>query len=258
MPSVPAPLIIYVRQSKTDGKEDGRNRSSAEQASRARSFAESRGYAVDEVIEDLDISGGVHPKDRPGMSRALEEIRSGRAGGLVAFSLDRFSRDPTHGDDLVREVTSNGCVLLAPDMPEDIDSPTGEFTFGMLLQVARLYRRTAGARFAIAVEESIRRGIPVGRVPYGYRRKKDRTLDIDPEQAAIVRELYERRIRGEGFGVVCDWMMEVTARPWSRAGVSDLVDNAMYRDGRVRSGKHVSPIDCGAMPRPGQRRSVRR
>jgi site-specific DNA recombinase len=246
-PSVTAPLIVYVRQSKTDGKEDGRNLSPAQQESRAKAFAESHGYIVGETIADLDVSGGVHPRERSGMARALEEIRAKRAGGLVAFSLDRFSRDPTHGDDLVREVTSNGGVLLAPDMPEDIDSPTGEFTFGMLLQVARLYRRTAGARFALAVEDSIRRGIPVGRVPYGYRRKPDRTLEPDPEAAAIVRELYGRRVRGDGFGVLTDWMMDRTGRVWSRAGVSDLVDNPLYKDGRVRSGEHVSPVECGAI-----------
>jgi DNA invertase Pin-like site-specific DNA recombinase len=245
--SVTAPLIVYVRQSKTDGKEDGRNLSPAQQESRARAYGESHGYVVGETIADLDVSGGVHPRERPGMARALEAIRAGRAGGLVAFSLDRFSRDPTHGDDLVREVTSHGGVLLAPDMPEDIDSPTGEFTFGMLLQVARLYRRTAGARFALSVENAIARGIPVGRVPYGYRRKPDRTLEIDPAAAAIVRELYERRIGGEGFGVLTDWMMERTGRVWSRAGVSDLVDNPLYKDGRIRSGKHVSPVECGAI-----------
>ena len=245
--SVTAPLIVYVRQSKTDGKEDGRNLSPAQQETRARAFATDRGYGVGETIADLDVSGGVHPRERPGMARALAEIKAGRAGGLVAFSLDRFSRDPGHGDELVREVTSHGGVLLAPDMPEDIDSPTGEFTFGMLLQVARLYRRTAGARFALSVEQAIARGIPVGRVPYGYRRKPDRTLEIDPEAAAIVRELFERRIAGEGFGVLTDWMMERTGRVWSRAGVSDLVDNPLYKDGRVRSGKHVSPIECGAI-----------
>jgi DNA invertase Pin-like site-specific DNA recombinase len=242
-----APLIIYVRQSKTDGKDDSRNLSPSQQVARAKAFAESLGYVVGETVEDLDVSGGVHPRERPGMSHALTEIRDGRAGGLVAFSLDRFSRDPAHGDDLVREVTSNGGVLLAPDMPDDLDSPTGEFTFGMLLQVARLYRRTAGARFKLAVEDAIGRGVPVGRVPYGYRRKPDRTLEIDPESAAIVRELYERRIRGEGFGVLTDWLMEVSGRTWSRAGVSDLVDNPLYQDGRVRSGEFVSPVECGAI-----------
>src|SRR4051794_1043550 len=120
---MPQPLICYVRVSRKGDREDAKFHSPKEQEERARAFARDREYAVGETVEDIDVSGGTHPEDRPGMARALDEIRAGRAGGLVAYSLDRLSRDPTHGDWLVREVTSHGGVVLAPDIPEDLSTP---------------------------------------------------------------------------------------------------------------------------------------
>jgi len=120
------PLLIYVRVSRQGDREDDRFHSPKEQAERAKSYAATKGYSVSEVIEDIDVSGGTHPSERPGMAHALEEIEAGRAGGLVAYSLDRLSRDPSHGDWLVRKVTKAGGIVCAPDMPDDITSPSGE------------------------------------------------------------------------------------------------------------------------------------
>lgn len=245
--TVRAPLVAYVRVSKKGDREGDRFRSPTEQADRARSHAESRGWAVGEVIEDMDVSGATHPEERPGMARALELIRRGRAGGLVAHSLDRLSRDPGHGDWLVQEVTAHNGVVTAPDMPEDITSPTGEFTFGMLLGVARLYRRTAGQRFQQAQERATLAGIPHGRIPFGYRQLPDRTIEPDPELVPLVRGLFEGRIHGHGWGHLATVLSEETGRPWSRRGVQHVVGNQLYRTGRIASGVIVSEVEAGAI-----------
>lgn len=242
-----APLTAYVRVSRRGDREDGRFRSPQEQEERARQHAEAQGYAVGEVVSDIDVSGAVHPQDRPGMARVLEEIRLGRSGGIVAYSLDRLSRDPGHGDWLVREVTGAGGVLATPDMPADITSPTGEFQFGILLQVARLYRRTAGERFTAAAEAAVRRGIPHGPVPFGYRQLPDRTIEPDPVTAPLVRAVFERRIRGDGWGAIGTWLSEQTGRSWSRRGVSHLIARDLYRTGRLSLGSVVSERNSGAL-----------
>lgn len=246
--TTPSPIGIYVRVSRKGDREDERFHSPREQAERAEALIRAKGYAVGPVFEDIDVSGATAPDERPAMGRLLKEIKSGRLGGIAAFSLDRLSREPAHGDTLVRTVTKAGGVLLTPDIPDAIDSPTGEFTFGMLLQVAKLYRSQAGARFASAKERAILAGIPVGPTPFGYRLRPDRRLEVDPEQAPVVRELFERWARGDGGRTVLARLLnEATGRTWSRQAVPKLIKSRLYATGRMEYGELVSEWDAGAI-----------
>jgi site-specific DNA recombinase len=238
---------IYVRVSRKGDREDERFHSPREQAERAAALAVAKGYTPGPVFEDIDVSGAMAPADRPGMGELLGLIDSGELGGIAAYALDRLSRDPGHGDALVKRVTKAGGVVLTPDIPEAIDSPTGEFTFGMLLQVAKLYRSTAGARFASAKERAILAGIPVGPPPVGYRLGPGRVLELDPDKAPVVRELYERRARGAGYAELADFLEEATGHPWTRQGVSAVLRNRLYATGRLEYAGTLSEVEAGAI-----------
>ena len=243
------PLGVYVRVSRKGDREDERFHSPREQAERATALVTARGYEPGPVYEDIDVSGATHPDDRPAMRELLAAIERGELGGAAAFSLDRFSREPSHGDELVRRITAAGGVMLAPDVPDDIDSPTGEFTFGMLLQVGKLYRSQAGARFASAKARSILAGIPVGRTPFGYRPRSatDRRIEVDPAQAPVVHELYEGWAQGKGRTTLARLLDDATGRKWSRQAVPALVKNRLYATGRLEYGDIVSEWDAGAI-----------
>lgn len=263
-----APIGIYVRVSRKGDREDERFHSPREQAERARALVAARGFIPGPTFEDIDVSGATAPELRPAMAELLRAIEAHELGGIAAFSLDRLSREPAHGDALVKRVTKAGGVILTPDIPDAIDSPTGEFTFGMLLQVAKLYRSQAGARFSSAKEHAIKNGIPVGPVPVGYRARPDRTLEPDPETAPTVRSLFERRARGDGWTPLADLLSEATGRTWSRQGVAAVVANRLYATGRLEYGDTVSDVAAeplvdeplwhaaqGAQPRPRASRS---
>jgi site-specific DNA recombinase len=251
------PLIVYRRVSRVGDRSEETFRSPQEQEDRARSFAESRGFTVSEVVTDLDVSGATHPRQRPGLSHALAEIESGRAGGLVAYSMDRFSREPAHFDELVRVVTDAGGIITAPDLPEDIDSPVGEFQAGVLMQVARLYRRTAGERLDSARARATREGIFVGAVlPFGYRRREDRRMEVDPDTGPLVTELFRRRLDGEHMGDLARWLSARTDRSWSRTGVRDILGRELYMTGRLTNGPTVSEWDAGTLVDPADWHAV--
>jgi DNA invertase Pin-like site-specific DNA recombinase len=239
---------IYVRVSRKGDREDDRFHSPREQAERASGLAVSKGYAPGPVFEDIDVSGAADPTKRPGMAELLARIDSGELVGVSAFSLDRLSREPAHGDALVKRITKRGGVILTPDIPDAIDSPTGEFTFGMLLQVAKLYRSQAKARFESAKERAVRAGIPPWPTPpFGYRAKADRTLEVDPKLGPVVREMFEMRAAGTPWPTIRDVLEEATGRKWSRAAPRRIVTNRIYATGRLQHGDTVSDVECGAI-----------
>jgi DNA invertase Pin-like site-specific DNA recombinase len=241
------PIGLYVRVSSRAGRDDDRFHSPREQIERARAIALSAGYVPGPVFEDIDVSGATPPAQRPGMGRLLQEIAEGRLSGIAAFSLDRLTREPAHGDALVKAVTANGGAILTPDIPDAIDSPTGEFTFGMLLQVAKLYRAQASARFASAKERAIAAGIPVtNRAAVGYRRNAARRYEPDPDVAPVIRELFERRAAGAGpteLGRLLEAHGVTTSQgsgTWSKPAVQSLLKSRTYL-GEIRSGPYINP-----------------
>lgn len=237
---------LYVRVSSRAGRDDERFHSPKEQAERARVVALAAGYAPGPVFEDIDVSGATPPDQRPAMGRLLNEIAAHRLAGIAAYSLDRLSREPAHGDTLVKAVTKAGGVILTPDIPDAIDSPTGEFTFGMLLQVAKLYRSQSRARFASAKERAIAAGIPVtNRAAVGYRRNSQRRYEPDPAVAPIIRELFERRATGAGPTELAEFLEShgVTtsqgSATWSKPAIQGLIRSRTYL-GEIRSGEFVN------------------
>lgn len=226
------PVDIYVRVSRRAGRSDERFHSPEEQETIARSYLGTHNLKEGVVLTpDIDRSGGT--VEREGLRQALARVRAGESQGFVVAWLDRFSRDAPQAYDLLREIEDAGGRVYAPEAPEDVSSPEGELQLGMFLLIAQYQRKRAKAGFERAKERAIRAGIPVGPIPLGLRAKEDRTLEPDPEHRGTIRELFERRSRGDGYSALADFLEERTGRAWTRQGVSRILANRIYATGRL-------------------------
>lgn len=240
------PVDIYVRVSRRAGREDERFHSPEEQEQLARAYAASRGLDVGIVLTpDIDRSGGT--VEREGLQQALRRIRAGESQGFVVAWLDRFSRDAAQAYDLLRQIEAAGGRVYAPEAPEDVSSPEGELQLGMFLLIAQYQRKRSRAGFQRAKERAIRAGIPVGPTPLGYRQRANRVIEVDPSMAPVVREVYERKARGEGSYALSDFLREHTGHSWTPQGVRALIRRRIYATGRLQYGDVVSDHDAGAL-----------
>ena len=84
----------------------------------------------------------------------------------------------------------------------------------------------------------IRKGFEDGelmnlRTMFGYRISKENGIEIDPEQAEIVREIYTRIIRGDTLNAITRWLNRnghygAFGGKWNTARVRSLVSNEKY------------------------------
>lgn len=258
------PVDIYVRVSRKGARADDRFHSPEEQEALARAFIERRGLPLGIVLQpDIDRSGGT--VEREGLRQALERIRAGESSGFAVAWLDRFSRDAAQAYELLAEIEAAGGRVWAPEAPEDMASPEGEMQLGVLLLVSQYQRKRARAGFERAKARATRSGIPVGRVPVGYRARPDRTLEADPGLAPVIAELFERRAAGDGWTTLARWLADVTGHPWTRQGVAGIVGRRLYATGRLEYEGVESEVDAGALvdwptwqaaQRPGRRPRV--
>jgi DNA invertase Pin-like site-specific DNA recombinase len=232
------PCDISVRVSRVGGREH--LTSPQEQEREARAWAEANGLKVGEVLIDLDKSGGT--LDRPGLQAALERVRAGRSGGIIVAYLSRLSRDTVQGLQVLEQITAAGGAVYAPNLP-DYTTPDGKMLTTVQLAIDTGYRERKAAELETAKENAVRNGIAVNsRAAVGLRKRKDRRLEHDPRTAPIVRELFERRARGDGPTALGRFLEQHRvktsqgSRTWSKPAVMDVIRNPVYK-GVLRYGR---------------------
>ncbi len=90
----------------------------------------------------------------------------------------------------MKRVQAAGGVLAF--IEEDIDptGPFGEFLLTVLLAVNALELNNIKAGWRTAKSRAIERGAHIGPTPFGYLRRDDGTLEVDPERGPIVSEAF--------------------------------------------------------------------
>ena len=121
--------------------------------------ADRRGWHV-EWVEDAGRSG----KDinRPGITRALDLLRQGRAEALVVSKLDRLSRSLADFARLIETASRQGWGVVAIDLGIDTTTPTGELVASIMASVSQWERRMIGMRTREGLAEARKAGKQIG------------------------------------------------------------------------------------------------
>ncbi len=234
----------YIRVSRVAGRAGEGFISPKLQRDTITAYAKARGATIAEWHEDLDVSGGT--LQREGLDRALQRCRDGETDGIIAAKLDRLARSLSGLAHLVSQAKDEGWTLVAVDHGLDLKTPGGALVGNILGAVAEweLDQRRAGWQLAQA--EAVGRGIHVAsRTPTGYRKREDRRLEPDLAAAHVVRELFQRRARGEGWTALARFLDSSGVRgpygngAWTPSAVAKIIRNPVYL-GQARSGGTVN------------------
>ncbi len=225
----------YLRVSTEEQASSGHGLDTQEKSVRA--FAESQGYDLVEVLIDPGVSGATRPADRPAFGRALEMAGAGAFDVLLVAKIDRLSRDIRHAMTTVSDLAEQHEVAFRSVTESVIDTsnPMGRTFFAIFAGMAENERfvirdRTAGGRVAKASKG----GFAGGQAPYGYTRDLEGGLRVVPEQARIVRRIYQERRRKRTLQAIAD-SLNADGIPaprggrWAVSTVSYVTDNPKYR-----------------------------
>lgn len=199
------PALIYSRISQDRaGEELGVTR----QLEDARKLAEQRGWTVVAEHVDNDLSASGRGK-RPGFEAVLDQLAAGTAEVVIAWSLDRLTRNRR---DTVRLIEAGqeakAVIALVRGSDLDLSTASGRMVADLLASVSRNEIEVKSERQRRAVEQAVQAGKRAGgRRPFGY------TLDMEPfePEATAVRVAYSMILAGKSLGAV--------AREWNRRGL---------------------------------------
>lgn len=226
--------VAYIRVSTEEQAATGHGLETQDKAVRA--FAESQGYELVDVIGDPGVSGATRPAERPGFGRILELAAAGAFTVLLVYKFDRLAREIRYAVTTVSDLAEqHDVVIRSVTEPIDTATPMGRTLFAILAGMAENERfairdRTAGGRLTKADKG----GFAGGRVPYGYRRGTEGGLVVVPEEARIVRRIYQERRRKRTLRAIADdlnrdGIPSPGGSAWHPYRVGYVIDNPKYR-----------------------------
>jgi site-specific DNA recombinase len=215
------------------------------------SWADQEGHVIVGWAEDVDVSGGTPPWQRPELGkwlpstigtggskdatrRAWQDSRARDFDIMAAWRLDRLSRRVLHLNTLLEWCEENGKTVHSTSEGFDIQSPMGRVFVNILAALAEgeleAIKERARSSFAHLMRQGRWRG---GFVPYGYRSVKgDRgdgwRLEVDPETAEIMRTVVGHIIDGDSANGQCRWLNE--------KGIPSPLDAQRIRAGKEPKG----------------------
>ncbi|MCI1787430.1 MAG: recombinase family protein [Actinomyces sp.] len=198
--------IVYTRQSMDAA---GEGRAVARQAEDCLKLAESRGWDVVAQYEDNDISAA-GKKTRPGFEKVLADLGAGRAGAVIAWNLDRLTRNRRDTVRLIETAQEAGAVIsVVRGSDLDMSTPAGRMTADLLAAVARNEIEVKSDRQRRANEQRALAGEAPrnGRRPFGYTLGLTETV---PTEAAMIRDAYAQLLAGGSLTSL--------ARQWNASG----------------------------------------
>jgi site-specific DNA recombinase len=216
-----------------------------------RSFAESQGYTLVEIVRDAGVSGAKRPEDRPGFQRLLKLAEARQFSVLLLWKFDRLARNLLFSVTTVDALTEQyGIVLRSVTEPIDTATPMGAMIFAVLASFAAEERRViTGRTLAGKKEKAARGGFAGGAAPMGYKRDLKGGLLVDEAEAAIVRQIVDLRGTGHSFQAIATALNNAGVKPrrgtkFYSSTVRYMLDNPKYRGLNEYLFRHDGELHC--------------
>ncbi|MFF4771420.1 recombinase family protein [Microtetraspora fusca] len=233
-----------------------------------RNIADRLGLVVtaDHVFVDNNRSAWQRNRKRKGWDALLEVAREAGVRHIITYHPDRLMRQPRDLEELLTIADDHNITLHGEANKRDLSDPDDRFF--LRIEVAHACRSSddTSRRLKSAFEERARDGKPhTGRRSYGYTKDG---MAIVPEEAAIVREIFDRYLDGEAPEAITRELNRrgvptAMGKKWVGASVRRVLDSPVIAGIRVFRGEEIGQgewpaiIDLGTFREVAERRTYR-
>jgi DNA invertase Pin-like site-specific DNA recombinase len=198
------PYCLYLRKSRADieAESKGEEETLARHEKALLELAKRQKFNITHIYREV-VSGETIAA-RPIMQQLLTEVEQGIWEGVLVMEVERLARGDTMDQGLVAQTFKySNTKIITPMKTYDPNNEYDEEYFEFGLFMSRREYKTINRRLQRGRIASVKEGKYLGnKPPYGYIRKKlenqkGYTLEIVPEQAEIVKLVYELYTTGE-------------------------------------------------------------
>lgn len=222
--------------------------------------AEANGWSV--VERYIDAGYSARSDNRPAFKSMIADAKAGKFDAVLVLRSDRFARNRMHSamyKQLLRDV---GVRVVSVSEPIEEGTPAGVILEGMNEVIAEWYSVDLSVKITDAKRRRWEKGLWNGLVPFGYVKGPAGLMVPVPEEAALVKEAFERYGSGHHtFAEIAAWLNSTGHKPrvhrkdrsgreylWGKDGVDDMLANETYMGlvkykGQTIKGNHPPILD---------------
>jgi DNA invertase Pin-like site-specific DNA recombinase len=246
---------IYARKSTDEAGVADDAKSVSRQIDRARQFAESRGWTVDDAHVYVDDGiGGAEFAKRAGLQRLLSAV--GRSGfdAVIVSEASRLGRESLETGYVMKQIMRAGVRLFSylDGREIKVENAVDKAVLAIQGMADEMERERARQRTYDALERKAREGHVTGGRTFGYTNveiadatgKRSHVVhEVNATEAAVVRRIFELYDSGFGFTKIAKTLnAEGAATPrsqrgrpagWASSSVREVLRRPLYAGRRV-------------------------
>ena len=155
-------------------------------------------WTMMEVFADEGITGTSTSK-RKNFLRMIRQCRQGKIDLILTKSISRFARNTVDTLNYTRELRNLGIPVIFEEHGLNSIYPESEFLITIFGAQAQAESESTSSRVRWGVQQSMRDGRASIQYKYllGYRKGADGQMEIVPEEAETVRQIYRMYLAGQ-------------------------------------------------------------
>ena len=234
---------VYARRSNDQSVPD-EEKSVIRQIALAKTFAAEKGWQVTEQYVDDGISGRETAK-LVNRARMLSDATAGKFAHVIVRDYDRLSRDDREGPSFVYMLQDAGVTVWEYSTRALIDTSSAlkRTLISMKAGFAAHEAEAAASRTYEKKREQAARGALADGRTFGFRNvgaPKQRRREIDPDEAVIVRQIFDDYAGGLGLRTIAHRLNAEGAlsptprragrpRGWAPSTIREILHRSLYR-----------------------------
>lgn len=232
---------MYLRKSRSDVEME--NLSKEDTLKRHRVILEDLAKRLQIKVTDVftEVVSGENIADRPEVQKLLSNIYQRKYSGVLVVEVERLARGDTKDQGTIAEAFKyTDTKIITPTKIYDPQNEFDEEYFEFGLFMSRREYKTINRRMQRGKISSVQEGNYIASArPYGYtivrRSRKERTLEIVPEEAEIVRMIYNKFVREKwNASQIARYLTKMGIptyngnKEWGHAAVNEILHNHVY------------------------------
>lgn len=222
----PTSAVIYARFSSHNQKEE----SIEQQVTECKLYAVSNGYTVIDTYPDAAISGKT--ENRTQFQRMKNDAKKGKFAVIIAYKSNRIARNMINALNFENEMEKLG-VRVCYAKEEFGNNAAGRFALRTMMNVNQFYIENMAEDVKRGMTDNAEKCKVNGPVPYGFQASSEGYYEINPFEAAVVREIFNRTLQGDTFTDIADSLNERRIqtrlrRKWTSRSFQSMLKNERY------------------------------
>ena len=171
-------------------------------------------------------------ESRADFQRLIADCRAGKIDMVITKSISRFARNTVTLLQTVRDFKAWGVDIFFEEQNIHTLSGDGELMMTILASYAQEESRSASENQKWRIKRNFEEGIPWNGTILGYRLKNGR-YEIIPDEANIVRRIYDEYLSGDGYLTIAKRLNEDGIRSrlgnqWNQSAINQVLRNYTY------------------------------